>query len=180
MKIKIDDAKRINLYNPEFDEMRHTLDRSLQGILRKMISKDMDAASIGLKIDIELLKSTITDNNAPTGTREAITPEISYRIVSAMQSRTDTKGNVVGRRSNKELLIDDQGIAFLVSKEEASGQLSMFNTWDEFKEAAKAEQHDGEVEDMPFADDPEEDSEEAGEDGDEDEVTEETEDEDDE
>lgn len=144
MKIKIDDAKKINLYNPAFDEMRHNLDRQLQGIMRKMIGKDMDAASIGLKIDIELLKSTITDNNSPTGTRESIIPEISYRIVSAMQSRTDTKGNVVGRRSNKELLIDDEGNVGLVSQEEASGQLSMFNTWDEFKEAVEAEQADGE------------------------------------
>ena len=146
MKIKIDDAKRINLYNPEFDKMRHNLDRQLQSTLRKMIGKDMDAASIGLKIDIELLKTTVNDSNASLGVRDAITPEISYRLVSAMQNRTDTKGNVVGRRSNKELLIDDEGVAFLVSKEEASCQLCMFNSWDEFKEAVEDERTDGEDE----------------------------------
>jgi len=39
------------------------------------------------------------------------------------------------------LLVDGNGDFFLVSKEEASGQLSMFNTWDEFKEAVDNGKH---------------------------------------
>ncbi len=180
MKIKIDSNKKVTLYNHEFDEMRHALDMTLQTTLKSMIAKNMTGASIGLKIDISLIKQVIKDDNAQTGQREALRPDINARIVAAMQQRVDKKVGVVGKTSNVELLVDDSGDFFFVTKEEASGQLSMFNSWDEFQEAAEAEQHDGEDEDMPFADAPEEDSEEAGEDGDEDEVTEETEDEDDE
>ena len=169
MKIKIDSAKKVTLYNPEFDEMRHALDVTLRKTFKSMLASNMTGATIGLKIDISLEKQVITDNNAQTGQREAMKPEISARVVSAMQRREDKKCKVVGKTSNVELLVDDTGDFFFVTKEEASGQLSMFNTWDEFQEAAEAETVDSD------------DSEDAGEEAEtvaEDEVDEETEDED--
>jgi len=174
MKIKIDPSKRVTLYNTEFDEMRHKLDTTLQNTLKAMLATNIDAAAIGLKINIDLVKVVVDDNNAPTGQREAMKPEISARIASAMTKRVDTRCNVIGKASNKELLIDDDGNFCLVSAEEASGQLSMFNSWDEFREAATEGQpvpirDDDEEEEMPFAEDPDED----------DEDDEETEDEDD-
>jgi len=174
MKIKIDPSKRVTLYNTEFDEMRHKLDTTLQTTLKAMLATNIDAAAIGLKINIDLVKVVVADDNAPTGQREAMKPEISARIASAMTKRVDTKCNIIGRASNKELLIDDDGNFCLVSAEEASGQLSMFNSWDEFREAATEGQpipirDDDKEEEMPFAEDPDED----------DEDDEETEDEDD-
>ena len=147
MKIKIDPSKRITLYSTEFDEMRNNLDQTLQTTLKAMIVKNMDAAAIGLKINIDLIKVALKDDNAPTGTREAMKPEISARIVAAMQQRVDKKCNVIGRASRKEILIDDDGNMCLVSEEEASGQLSMFNSWDEFKEAAEENQEAADAED---------------------------------
>ena len=134
MKIKIDPSKKLTLYSQEFDEMRNNLDQTLQTTLKAMIAKNMDAAAIGLKINVELIKVDLADDNAPTGTRPAMKPEISARIVAAMQQRVDKKCNVIGRASKKEILIDDDGNMCLVSEEEASGQLSMFNSYDEYVE----------------------------------------------
>lgn len=156
MKIRIDSAKKVTLYNPEFDEMRHALDVTLQKTFKSMLASNMTGATIGLKIDISLEKQVVTDNNAQTGQREAMKPEINARVVSAMQRREDKKCKVVGRTSNVELLVDDTGDFFFVTKEEASGQLSMFNSWDEFKEAVEpkttADENDS---DDPLEDDPE-------------------------
>ena len=182
MRIKIDSTKKVTLYNHEFDEMRNALDVTLQTTLKSMIAKNMTGASIGLKIDITLMKQVLKDDNAPTGTREALRPDINARIVAAMQQRVDKKVGVIGKTSNVELLVDDTGDFFFVTKEEASGQLSMFNSWDEFKDAAEENQDAADAEDT---DEPQ-DTEDAGEDDDaEDEAedageeTEETEDEDD-
>lgn len=171
MKIKIDPSKKLTLYSQEFDEMRNNLDLTLQTTLKAMIAKNMDAAAIGLKINVELIKVDLADDNAPTGTRPAMKPEISARIVAAMQQRVDKKCNVIGRASKKEILIDDDGNMCLVSEEEASGQLSMFNSWDEFREAATEGQpipirDDDEEEEMPFAEDPDDDEEEDDDDAD--------------
>lgn len=184
MKIKIDSNKKVTLYNPEFNEMRNALDTTLQTTLKGMIAKNMTGATIGLKIDISLIKQVIKDDNAQTGQREALRPDINARIVAAMQQRVDKKVGVIGKTSNVELLVDDTGDFFFVSREEASGQLSMFNSWDEFQEAAEENQDALDAEDTEAADDEPEESdaeddtedEDAGEDGDE----EETEDEDDE
>lgn len=144
MKIKIDPSKKLTLYSQEFDEMRNNLDQTLQTTLKAMIAKNMDAAAIGLKINVELIKVDLADDNAPTGTRPAMKPEISARIVAAMQQRVDKKCNVIGRASKKEILIDDDGNMCLVSEEEASGQLSMFNSFDEFVEEVTGDGGDDE------------------------------------
>ena len=116
MKIKIDPSKKLTLYSQEFDEMRNNLDLTLQTTLKAMIAKNMDAAAIGLKINVELIKVDLADDNAPTGTRPAMKPEISARIVAAMQQRVDKKCNVIGRASKKEILIDDDGSPSLYVK----------------------------------------------------------------
>ena len=163
MKIQIDSNKKVTLYNHEFDEMRRALDVTLQNTFKSMLAKNMTGASIGLKIDISLIKQVVNDNNAPTGKREALRPDINARIVAAMQQRMDKKVGVVGKTSNVELLVDDTGDFFFVTKEEASGQLSMFNSWDEFKEAAE-ENRDTADEENPFDDDPDEETEDTAED----------------
>lgn len=136
MKINLDPNDRITLYSTVFDEMRHTLDKTLQGTLRQMIRKDMSAGAVGLKIDISLEKTVTRDDNAPSGERPALRPEIAWKVSFVMQQKADGKGDAVTDKDGKEVLVGDDGEAYLVSEEEASGQLSMFNSWDEFREAA--------------------------------------------
>lgn len=133
-KILIDSEKKIHLYNRDFDEMRNLLDITLQQTMMRMLGKGMDTGSITLKIDIALNRDVINDHNAPTGSRPAIHPEIDYKITHMIQQKDSVDGEIIPRGSD-ELLVDDNGNMFLVSKEEASGQLSMFDTWDEYSEA---------------------------------------------
>ena len=135
MRIKIDPEKQITLYNRDFDEMRRALDMAIQSIFPRMREKDMVAGSITLKIDVGLAKVSVADANASMGTRPAIHPEVGYKLNVTMQSKDEDKGQIIPYGSD-ELRMDDDGNFFLVSKEEASGQLSMFNSWDEFREAA--------------------------------------------
>ena len=141
-KIKIDPEKRIHLYNRDFDGMRNMLDIMLRQTMSRMIAKEMDSGSITLKIDIDLNRDVINDDNAPSGTRPAIHPEIEYKITYAMQQKDSVDGEIIPKGSD-ELLVDGKGDFYLVSKEEASGQLSMFNSWDEFaQEAINSDQGD--------------------------------------
>lgn len=132
MKIKIDPEKRVNLYNAEFDVMRNDLNIAIQSTLAKMIAKRINTGAIGLKIDIAVAKTPIKDDNAPTGTREALLSAITYKVATVLTQKDEAKGKIVGPADDKEILVDDDGDFFLVSKQEASGQLSMFNNWDEF------------------------------------------------
>ena len=134
MKITFDPEKRIDLYNRDFDEMRAALDTAIQQAMGRMLDKGVYAAAITLKIDIGLTRDVIDDANAATGMREAIHPEICYKLSFTMQHKGSMDGDVIPKGSD-ELLMDNSGSFYLVSKEEASGQLSMFNSWDEYREA---------------------------------------------
>jgi len=141
MKIQIDPTKRFDLSAPCFDDMRRDLSITIDRILPRMRDKRMNAASIALKIDIVTDETVVKDNNAPMGERPALIPDISYKLSVTMQTKGETKGDIVSAKSDKELLMDDIGRYYLVSKEEASGQLSMFNSYDEYTEANGGTQH---------------------------------------
>ena len=132
MRIQFDEAKKINLYNRDFDEMRNVLDISIQKVMKVMLDKGLDSSTITLKIGIDLNREVVVDDNAPTGTRPAIHPEIDYKINFVMQEKGNMDGDIIPKGSD-ELLMDGNGDLFLASKEEASGQLSMFNSWDEYR-----------------------------------------------
>jgi len=149
MKVKIDPEKKINLYNKEFDIMRNDLDIAIRETIRKMVAKEINAGAVGLKIDIGIVKTTVKDDNAPTGYRQSMLPAISYKVGTVLQQKDEAKGKIVKPGEDKEILVDDLGSFFLVSKEEASGQLSMFNSWDEF---AQETTNGGEEEDEDDAD----------------------------
>lgn len=139
MKIKIDPEKQITLYNKEFDVMRNDLDVAIQKTLPKMFQKGINLASVTLKIEIGTIKQEITDNNAQTGTREQVKVVMAYKVSTELKSKEEAKGSVVSLGDKKELLMDDSGRFFLVSSEEASGQLSMFNSFDEYAEEVTGE-----------------------------------------
>lgn len=145
MKVRIDPEKKITLYNKEFDVMRNDLDIAIRETIRKMVSKEINAGAIGLKIDIGIMKTTIKDDNAQSGYRQSMLPTISYKVGTVLQQKDETKGKIVKPGEDKEVLVDDLGDFFLVSKEEASGQLSMFNSWDELMQdiSRQDDQEDG-------------------------------------
>lgn len=147
MKIKIDPEKQITLYNKEFDIMRNDLDVAIQKTLPKMFHKGINLASVTLKIEIGTIKQDIADNNAPTGTREQVKVVMAYKVSTELKSKEEAKGSVVSLGDKKELLVDDSGRFFLVSSEEASGQLSMFNSFDEFVEEVTGDGGDDDQED---------------------------------
>lgn len=147
MKIKIDPEKQITLYNKEFDVMRNDLDVAIQKTLPKMFHKGINLASVTLKIEIGTIKQDVIDNNAPTGTREQVKVVMAYKVSTELKSKEEAKGSVVSLGDKKELLVDDSGRFFLVSSEEASGQLSMFNSFDEYVEEVTGEGDDDDQED---------------------------------
>ena len=134
MKIKIDPEKQITLYNKEFDVMRNDLDVAIQKTLPKMFHKGINLASVTLKIEIGTVKQHVVDNNAQTGSRDQVKIVMAYKVSTELKSKEEAKGSVVSLGDKKELLMDDSGRFFLVSSEEASGQLSMFNSFDEYVE----------------------------------------------
>lgn len=131
MKIQIDPEKRFELSAPCFDEMRRELSVTIDNILPKMHEKRMSAACIALRIDIATEEVVIRDENAPIGSRKAMVPDVSYKLSVVMQTKGETKGDIVSAKSDMELLTDDTGRYYLVPHEEASGQMNMFNVYDE-------------------------------------------------
>ena len=90
-----DSKKRVNLDSPHFDSMKTDLNRYIFAALKAMDEKNMSAATIGLKIDIQTIHKTIKDDNAPVGQREALVPDITYKVALTLQAKADTKGNIV-------------------------------------------------------------------------------------
>jgi len=131
MRIQLDPEKKISLYNRDCDEMRSVLDKAMQNVMKVMLRKGLDSSAITLKINIDLNRDIVNDDNADLGTRPAIHPEMDYKITFVMQEKGSVDGDIIPKGSD-ELLVDDNGDVFLTSKEEASGQLSMFNSYDEY------------------------------------------------
>jgi len=133
--ITFDRDTRISIYNPAFDVTRNELDIRLRDVISEMVEKDQSSGSVTLKIDISTTKAMIDDDNAPTGIRPAMSIEIEADVSHMIQSKGKTKVDVINRGHQRELVMDDSGVLHIVSREEASGQLSMFNSYDEYKKA---------------------------------------------
>lgn len=124
----IDPNRKLSLSSSLFDEMRRDLDTYITRMLPIMQLKDTHAGSITLKIDFSILEETVKCGNSPTGERESLIPNIDYKIAMTMQSKAENKGSVVGHGHE---VIQDGSAYYIVTKEEASGQLNMFNGYDE-------------------------------------------------
>ena len=129
MMMKIDERKEFTLASPFFDQMRTDLAQYIQRAPKVMEARHAESCSIALKIDIAFDNTTVKDNNAPTGEREAMLPNVTYKLAMTMQAKAQRAGAVV--RDGHEIVQDDTGKFFILTKEEASGQLNMFNAHDE-------------------------------------------------
>lgn len=127
--MKIDERKEFTLNSPFFEKMREDLGQYINKAPKVMEARHAESCSIALKIDIALDGTKVKDENAPTGEREAIIPNITYKLAMTMQAKSQRAGAVV--RDGHELVQDDTGKYFILTKEEASGQLNMFNGYDE-------------------------------------------------
>ena len=56
-------------------------------------------------------------------------PNVTYKLTMSMQAKAERKGDVV--RAGHELVQDDTGSYYVLTAQEASGQLNMFNAYDE-------------------------------------------------
>lgn len=72
--------------------------------------------------------------NSPTGEREALIPTINYKIAMTLQSKAENKGYVV---SGGHEVVQEGSDYYIVTKEEAGGQLNMFNGYDETLEESE-------------------------------------------
>ena len=135
MKITFDKDAKVSIYNPCFNVTRNELDIALRNVIAEMVEKDLNAGSLTLKIDISTENHVVEDDNAQMGTRPAMSIEIGAKVSYVLQSKGETKMNVITRGNQKELVLDDDSTYYIVSRDEASGQLSMFNTYDEYKKA---------------------------------------------
>ena len=126
--MNIDPNKKLSLSSPLFDKMRSDLDIYIQRIIPTMEAKGTLAGTIALKIDFAILEDEVKCENSPTGKREALVPHIGYKLTMTMQSKAERKENVVGTGHE---VIQDGTAYYIVTKEEASGQLNMFNGYDE-------------------------------------------------
>lgn len=127
--MNIDPKKRISLSSPLFDKMKSDLDAYIRNMFPLMESKNSLAGTISLKIDFAILEDEVSCENSPTGKREAKIPHIGYKLLLSMQSKAERKDDVVGKGHE---VIKDGSSYYIVTKEEASGQLNMFNGYDEF------------------------------------------------
>ena len=129
MKIN-DDKKRLNLESPYFDRMRTDLNAAINSAVNTMLRKEINSGTVALKLDIALIPQTVPDDNAPTGTRSAVPIKIAYKVAVTLQSKAELKGDVV-KDLKHELVQDDTKAFFILNSDEASGQLNMFNGYDE-------------------------------------------------
>lgn len=125
----IDKNKKFELSSPYFENMHKDLDAHISRALAIMDRKDMSGAKIGLVIDITTDRKKVNDDNAPLGVREAIMPHVGYKLTFKLEAKSESKDDIVG--AGNEVIRDDIGDYFIVSTEEASGQLNLFNGYAE-------------------------------------------------
>lgn len=125
----------VSLYNPSFETMRNDLDINIQQVIAEMVEKGIFAGSVNLKIDFILGKVRISDHKAASGSRDSLMVQADYKVVHGVQSKFETKGTAISSRDPKEITMDNLGNLYMVSPEEASEQLSMFNSWEEYRDA---------------------------------------------
>lgn len=134
----IDSKKKVGLYNSCFDNMRQDLDIAIEQTIARMDRQNVVNGAITAKIEIGMERETIKDDNTPTGEREALLPRATYKISVVMQTKGEAKGDVIG--VGNELIRGENGAYYVLSREEASGQLSMFNCYDKLDDEQEDEE----------------------------------------
>lgn len=88
--------ERFTLDADAFVTMRNDFDRMLINTVRSMMMKNSDTATVSLKLDIDLLRATAVDDEAPDGVRDIIMPRFEHKVSSVMQMKAEEKGKADG------------------------------------------------------------------------------------
>lgn len=127
-----DEGLKIGLYSEYFAGMRNDLDYYIRGAYPEMQKKDVVDGTITLKIDLSFMKRyAVYNSDGSIAKREAVVPEIRYRVSMDLKSKIDTKGVCVD--DGKEVVHGKHGF-YIVPKEVAEGQMDMFNSFDEIED----------------------------------------------
>ena len=144
----INSNSKADLSNPVFNDMKEKLNAAFRNAISGMNLRNLASGVVTLKIDITTDRTSVKDKNAPIGSREALKLKINYRIATDMRATSNTKGDVFPKTRTYELVQDDTKAFFILTSEEASGQLNMFNGYDELpKDEAPASDDDDPLED---------------------------------
>ncbi len=87
---------RLTIDSDAFEKLRLDFDKLLSQTISSMMQKQNSIASMGLKLDIELERTTVIDNRAQDGVRSVIMPRFTYKVSSAMQMKSEEKGKTEG------------------------------------------------------------------------------------
>ena len=88
--------ERFSMDSEAFAKLRLDFDKLLSQTIRSMMQKQSSSASLGLKLDIELERTTVIDNRAPDGVRSVILPRFTHKVSSVIQMKTEEKGKTEG------------------------------------------------------------------------------------
>lgn len=114
---------RFTLDAAAFNTMRADFDRVLVDTIGSMMTKSSDTATVSLKLDIDLLRTSVPDSNAPDGVRDVIMPRFQYKVSSVMQMKTEEKGKADG---TYELSWDDNRQEYAM-KALSEGQITFYD-----------------------------------------------------
>ena len=133
--VKFDENTKLSIYNPVFEVTRNELNIALKDAVAEMIAKGMTGSSVTLKIDISAIREAIVEPHTSMGSREGISIEINAKVAYELKYKNEVKLDVVN--GDRELVLDPAGQYYMVSHEEAAGQLSFFSNWDAYKSAVE-------------------------------------------
>lgn len=124
MKVRKNSMERIEMNSEVFTSMRADFDKLLYRTIKCMLEKDSSSATVALRLDIELMRTSLIDELSDTGVREVIVPKFSHKISSVMQIKTEEKGRTEGVY---ELTYDD--IACKYAVKEIGGDQTTFEQY---------------------------------------------------
>ena len=89
----------VNFDSEVFIPMRMDMDYILFSTLKTMYEKNCNSATITIKLAIDLTEDHVPDGKEPryAAEREIIVPKIEHKVSSAMQIKSERKGEIGGK-----------------------------------------------------------------------------------
>ena len=89
----------MSINSEAFIPMRMDMDYILFSTLKTMYEKNCNSATITLKLAIDLTEDHVPDGKEPryAAEREIIVPKIEHKVSSAMQIKSERKGEIGGK-----------------------------------------------------------------------------------
>ena len=88
--------ERFTLDAEAFETLRNDFDRLLIRTVGSMMRRNSDTATVTLKLDIDLLRTSIIDEGAPDAVPNVIMPKLEHKVSSVIQAKAEEKGKAEG------------------------------------------------------------------------------------